>query len=756
MKPSERISDERIDALLRDVSLPVGLSQRLRELADESGAPVERATAEAEQREGEPAGDKLPRAAEHSRRRSSRRRGLRRRLRDVPLPPGLLDNLRAIPSTVEAGDEEHDFEDFIPSTSHHDAVARVLTKRRAWQMAQRRLAAAAAIAVLAITSLAAATRLFVPGFWRGPDVETPIAADDVGSEAFVVLEPLAVASAPTLSPPISAEIVVPGEPMLSDEALGGGSSGAAGLSGGSLAVAWPTLAGTSTWGSDLTSHYWGGVFGAEGGFDEALPWHILPGLVPRGIDPPASPDFDLWFLRRYEVHPFVSAAAIPETVVPLSIKPRSAEVARAAFEAREIPPPHLIRTEEFLAAMDYDLLPPTQHTLGIRAAAGPSPFAEAHSAVPLHLVQVSVQAATIDDAQREPSDLTLAIDISRSMSAARLAMVRSAVARLVERMQPHDRLSLVAFSDHAHVLLEQATKADQAAIQTALATLEPRNATNLGAALQAAYAVAAGGNPSAGRHVLLVTDGLTDLDPRSTQRIEGELAAAAADGIRLTVLDVAASPLDTAPWWQRLVDAGEGRFASPATVDEVYWEMAEELTGRSELVARDVELKVEFHSGQVVAYRLFGHEALGVEGLVDADPRADLHSGETATALFEIRLNDRGKGPVAKVHLSWVDVEAGRKWAITQPISRLQFAPSFSQSAPSLQSATVAAAAAEVLRHSYFAQSVAWNDVLQLAEDVNPRLREQPAYRSFLGLLSLGRDVELRRGRTIGRPRRDD
>ena len=91
------------------------------------------------------------------------------------------------------------------------------------------------------------------------------------------------------------------------------------------------------------------------------------GLIRRGIDWPLAPGSNYFFLARYGVHPFVSPAADPRLqsiVAPLGGDGSSFELTRRCLEDKELPPPDEVRTEDFLAAMNYDFPHPTQQALG--------------------------------------------------------------------------------------------------------------------------------------------------------------------------------------------------------------------------------------------------------------------------------------------------------------------------------------------------------------------------------------------------------
>ncbi len=131
-------------------------------------------------------------------------------------------------------------------------------------------------------------------------------------------------------------------------------------------------------------------------------------------------------------------------------------------------------------------------------------------------------------------------------------------------------------------------------------------------------------------------------------------------------------------------------------------------------------------------YRLLGHEASAVSNLIPLEWQTDLQSGETATALFEVALRPNGPEIVRPRDPGMADM-AGKLYTRKQPISRLQFAPSFAEAPRSLQLAALAAETAEVLRGSYFAP-IATHDLGQvrsIGQRLPQRTRQTSSYRQL-------------------------
>ncbi len=216
----------------------------------------------------------------------------------------------------------------------------------------------------------------------------------------------------------------------------------------------------------------------------------VAGLKPRGIDFPLVHGYDIAFLSRTGFHPFVSPAAnsqLRSLVVPLGIDTESYDLAHRYLEDGELPPRTELRTEEFLAAIDYQYPRPSQQALGLFAAGGPSPF----HANGMQLLQLGVQAKRIPSTNRSPTRLTLVVDASGSMSwGGRMEMIRHALHRLTGHLTAQDRVSVVVFSDQSYALIEDASRAQREQLLTAIEALPTEGPTNVAAGLRMAYTLA--------------------------------------------------------------------------------------------------------------------------------------------------------------------------------------------------------------------------------------------------------------------------
>ncbi len=483
--------------------------------------------------------------------------------------------------------------------------------------------------------------------------------------------------------------------------------------------------------------------------DEGLEHWIRPAdLIPHGLDWPLVPGGNRELLRQKGFHPFVSPAAHPRLQtcpVPLAIEPSSYELARRYLERNEWPPANRVRTEEFLAAVDYNFPKPKHQALGLIVAGGPSPI----SGEGYCLLQVGVQARQNEDPRHAPLHVVLLIDTSTSMRwGSRMEIIRRALRDLPGTVGPQDRLSLVTFNQAAHVLVENLNREGLAQFAAAADSLTAEGATNIAGGLIEAYGVArptlGPGRPAV--RVVLLTDGLLDLDPATAQKIEEQVAQAAQQNIPLDVIDLGQQK-ETDPQVASLAQNGRGTVRRATSAEQVRWALREIVTGRSQVVAQAARLQVTFNPKSVLEYRLLGHESGEWGGLLPGPLEADFRDGQTATALFEVRLAADGSNDLGAVELTWYAPDGQKTLAgktvqtARTTVERKHFAASLTSSAPSLQEAAVVAYMAEVLRHSPFifrtGLSVpnALYRAVELSDKVDSQLRRLPSFEEFVTLV---------------------
>jgi Ca-activated chloride channel family protein len=462
----------------------------------------------------------------------------------------------------------------------------------------------------------------------------------------------------------------------------------------------------------------------------------LPGVVPRGMDFPKENGFDAVFLFNKRTLPANDLARYPrlrQTRIPLDVAPESYQLVKHYIAEGELPPSDVVRTEEFLAAMPYGFTA-ARDRLKLHIAGGPSPLGNQPG---LHMLQIGLQAGEVSDQPRKsPRHLVVLVDVSRSMQASgRLENVQHGLRQLVRRLARHDRLSLVSFSEHAEVLIEDAGAQHAESLYQAIDALQIRGGTNIAVGLQAGDRVAADWAWIDGRdqRVLLVTDGLHELDGAAAEAIREWLRDPGSRAASLSVLDASMSPNGPE------VDFTLRRAQS---INDFGWLLREELTDQSQLVARDAELMIRFNPKSVHYYRLLGHEPT----LLTDSPRGDVHVNETNVGMFELQFVAKPEPLVAEVFLSWIDPQTGRRQQTTQKITRGAFAKELAASPPAFQLGVLASETAELLRQSPFRLGFKYETLRELAAQTSPAVQSNPGFHDLMALVRAAQHA--RRGPT--------
>jgi hypothetical protein len=475
-----------------------------------------------------------------------------------------------------------------------------------------------------------------------------------------------------------------------------------------------------------------------------------PETLRSGIDLPADRLFDRMFLLEYGIFPPWPAKGMPAMRIPLDIGTASYQSARMAIEAGHLPAAAEIRTEEFLAALDYGFPKPASQAVGLTVAAGPSPLGLGG----LGLMQVGVQARELRAVRHAAVDLTIAVDLSSAPGAAdRLTRARSALAAVAGQLGPDDRVTLISLGAAAYPLIEEAGPQDRAAWLAAVAALEPdpglHARTGLLTALASASSTGASGAAAKnrGRKIVLLTDAAGGLDSQAIARVQQVLALPAAAGLRLDVVQFDSGSQDD-PLLVKLARVGHGKLRRVDKTHQLRAALVEIFSGQSQAVATEVRLTVNFNVSVVDSYRLLGHEP--PSGYVAPAPLSvSLLNGQSATALFEVQLLPTMGGDdeeIAVAQLEWRDPRDGQPRKTTQKLWRSQVSGSFPAASPTLQLAMLGVVTAEVLRNSPFASGLTLGDVVRWSREVNGAMAARDSFRDFVALVQKADRIKPQRG----------
>ena len=143
---------------------------------------------------------------------------------------------------------------------------------------------------------------------------------------------------------------------------------------------------------------------------------------------------------------------------------------------------------------------------------------------------------TSEKLQAPPLNICLLLDRSTSMQGEKIDLVKAAATQVMRSLKPEDIFSVVAFSDHAEVLIPAAFQSDSSKLQARIQMMQTGGATEIFQGLDAALReVRRSLNPKRISHIILLTDGQTYGDEQACLRLAEE---AARDNIGISALGI--------------------------------------------------------------------------------------------------------------------------------------------------------------------------------------------------------------------------
>jgi Ca-activated chloride channel family protein len=432
------------------------------------------------------------------------------------------------------------------------------------------------------------------------------------------------------------------------------------------------------------------------------------------------------FFQEYGVRNFVDTTRDAVSTFALDVDTGSYTIARRWLDEGSLPDPASVRVEEFVNAFDYDYRAP-RDGLDIYIDGGPSPFDDDKV-----IVRIGVQAAVIDDRDRENAALTFVVDTSGSMDRDdRLGLVKEALAEMIRELDDNDTVAIVTYGDSSAIVLEPTLVRNDDEIYDAIDDLRPGGSTNLEAGLRTGYELAQEAYVEGGiNRVILASDGVANVGTTDPDALSREITDRAINGIQLVTVGFGMGNFNDTTM-EQLADQGDGFYAYVDTLDEAERLFEVELIDNLTPIAMDARIQVEFDEDVVDSYRLIGFENRGV---LDSDFRNDgvdageLNSGHTVTAIYELELDRRvdlenDRDDLGVVSLRWQD-PVTRDWIeIDEEIDLRDIELNWLDTTPEFRLATTVAAWADVLRGSPFADDVSLRALAEEAELIDDELR---------------------------------
>ncbi len=433
----------------------------------------------------------------------------------------------------------------------------------------------------------------------------------------------------------------------------------------------------------------------------------LPTPSPMGT---AVPPRDMFF-QDYGVNPYILTSADNLSTFSLDVDTGSYSIARRYLNDGLMPPQDAIRVEEFVNSFDQGYLNPPDTGFAVYADGAPSPFHNDGT----YFIRIGVQGYDVEEEFRPAAALTFVIDVSGSMAQEnRLGLVKESLQLLVDRMRADDTVAIVVYGSNARVVLNPTNGSDRRTILNAIYSLEPEGSTNLEAGLNLGYELANRAYKSGGiNRVIIASDGVANVGNTSPDTLAAQIRGYADSGISLTTIGFGMGNYNDV-LMEQLADNGDGNYAYVDNMDEAERLFVDNLMSTLQTIALDAKIQVEFDANVVQQYRLIGYEN---RAIADQDFRndnidaAEFGAGHTAAAIYAVQFVPGANGRIGTVNLRWQDPDTRRVQEINGTFNTWDLSDSFDNAPTHFQLAVVASQFAELLRGSYWAEGVTYNDL---------------------------------------------
>ncbi len=460
------------------------------------------------------------------------------------------------------------------------------------------------------------------------------------------------------------------------------------------------------------------------------PTSVLP-VRPAPTATPAGP-IDNRF-RDAGVNPWTDAARDHLSTFAVDVDTASYDIARRYLKDGQLPPYDAVRVEEFVNAFKPGYGLPKDVAFALYADGAPSPF---HGQGTV-LLRFGVQGGQPELRLRKSASYVFVVDVSGSMATDnRMGLAKDALKMLVSRLGPNDTVGIVAFTNTAREVLYPTTASNQYAINSALDSLRPENATNVQKGLELGYQMAYKSyRADSNNRMFLLSDGVANeggLTPEAILQIVGEYAS---KGIQLHSIGVGFGNYNDT-LMEKLADKGNGQYVYINNAGDAEKLVAEKFAS-FQTIALDAKTQVEFNPDTVVSYRLLGYENRAV---ADSDFRNNnaggggIGAGRSAVALYAVQLRPGAQGRIATLQLRWQD-PANRDWKeLNGNVNTWDIKKSYEEAPAQFRLAATVAQFAEILRQSPYAREWPLWDIASRADGLRGELREDSDVAVFADL----------------------
>ncbi len=390
----------------------------------------------------------------------------------------------------------------------------------------------------------------------------------------------------------------------------------------------------------------------------------------------------------------------------LNVSDVSFKLAAASLERGVMPDAGTVRSEEFINAFNYrEPAPAPGAAIGFAWEGAHYPFAHNRD-----LLRFSVKTAAAGRQPGRPLNIVLLLDNSGSMERAdRVAIIHEALRVLAAQLQPQDIISVVTFARTARLWVDGIPGTQAAQVLETVSSLTPEGGTDLGDALDLAYATAKRHYLMNGvNRVVLLTDGAANLGKVDPDALKKSVETQRKQGIDLDCFGIGWEGYND-DLLEVLTRDGDGRYGFINTPEEAASGFAAQLAGALRVAASDVKVQVEFNPARVTSYRQIGytkHQLTKEQFRDNTVTAAQIGAAESGNALYTVEVNPQGTGPVCTVHVRYRDPGTANYFEHAWDVLYTGNAVALDQASPAMRLAATASAFSEWLVSSPYAAEV--------------------------------------------------
>ena len=454
--------------------------------------------------------------------------------------------------------------------------------------------------------------------------------------------------------------------------------------------------------------------------DKSPPGMLMQLAQPTNIPPAASEDQPLPKAAPSppQPQPEVLVSENAFSTFSLNVSDVSFKLAAASLERGVMPDAASIRSDEFINAFDYrDPDPAPGAPIGFAWERAHDPFAHNRD-----LLRFSVKTAAAGREQGRPLNLVLLLDNSGSMERAdRVAIIHEALRVLAAQLQSQDIISVVTFARTARLWVDGIPGTQAGQVLEKVSGLTPEGGTDLGDALDLAYATAHRHYLMNGvNRVVLLTDGAANLGNVDPAALKATVEAQRKQGIELDCFGIGWEGYND-DLLEVLTRNGDGRYGFINTPEEAASGFAAQLAGALHVAASDVKVQMEFNPTRVVSYRQIGyakHQLTKEQFRDNSVNAAQIGAAEAGNALYTVEVNPQGTGPICTAHVRYRDPGTADYYEHAWDVPYTGSAVALDQASPAIRLAATASAFSEWLASSPYAAEVSPDALLDYLRGV--------------------------------------